>query len=537
MMTGTTRSPGPALRAVLLATLAVLALAPSAGAQAAPAGGRRPNILFAISDDQSFPHTSAYGARFVNTPAFDRVAREGVLFRNAYVASPGCSPSRAAFLTGRHVWQIEEAGTHASSFPAKYVVFPDLLEGGGYFVGMTGKGWGPGNWEASGRKRNPAGPVFARAKIKPPFEKMSDNDYAANFEEFLRARPAGQPFYFWYGAQEPHREYEPGIGLRRGKRLEDVTVPGFLPDTREIRSDLLDYAVEIEWADAHLGRMLQALERTGELENTIVIVTADNGMAFPRAKASTYDAGIHVPLAIRWGSRVPGGRTVDDLVGLVDLTPTLLEAAGVRHPGTHPMSGHSVMDLLTSGRSGTVRATQRAVFSGRERHSSSRWNNLSYSQRAMREGRYLYIRNFTPDRWPAGDPQSLGDDGKLGPMHGAYHDIDASPTLSALVEYYKDRSRPELARFLGLAVDKRPTEELFDLESDPHCLRNLAADPAHSKTRARLAARLEGYLRETGDPRVLGNGEVFEAYPRYSPIRKFPAHGEPERRAPATVHP
>lgn len=507
-----------------LFALSLLAAAEAAPAEAqGGAAARRPNILFAISDDQSFPHASAYGARFVKTPSFDRVAREGVLFLNGFVAAPGCSPSRAAFLTGRQIWQIEEAGTHASSFPQKYVVFPDLLERGGYFVGMTGKGWAPGNWQASGRTRNPAGPAYDAAKLTPPHAAMSNNDYAGNFEAFLKARPAGQPFYFWYGASEPHRDFEAGIGLRAGKRVEDVDVPGFLPDTREIREDLLDYAVEIEWFDRHLGRMLEMLERAGELDNTIVIVTADNGMAFPRAKANVYDAGIHVPLAVRWGARVPGGRVIEDPVALIDLTPTILEAAGVRHTGAYPMSGRSVMSLITSNRQGHVEASRQAIFSGRERHSSSRPDNLGYPQRAIRTHRYLYIRNLAPDRWPAGDPQTMSESGTLNPMHGAYHDIDASPSLSALVRYYQERTRPELARFLSISVDKRPAEELYDVAADPACLRNLADNPAFARTRAELSARLDEYRRETSDPRLTPDGErIFESYPRYSPIRTFP---------------
>src|SRR5690554_2681597 len=126
-----------------------------------------PNILFAISDDQSYPHASAYGSQWVQTPAFDRVAEEGVLFLNAFSASPGCSPSRAALLTGRNAWQIEDAGTHASEFPSKFVVYPDLLENAGYFVGYTQKGWGPGNWKISGRTRNPAGELYNKHKLQP----------------------------------------------------------------------------------------------------------------------------------------------------------------------------------------------------------------------------------------------------------------------------------------------------------------------------------------------------------------------------------
>ncbi|HEX6985564.1 MAG TPA: sulfatase, partial [Planctomycetaceae bacterium] len=266
----------------------------SAPARTEAAEPRRPNVLIAIADDQSYPHCSAYGAA-VRTPAFDRVAAAGVLFRNGFSGSPGCSPSRAALLTGRHHWELKEAGTHASSFPKELAVFPDLLEQAGYFVGMTGKGWGPGNWKASGRDRNPSGPSFDRKKLDAP-EGVSRNDYAANFEAFLDERPDGRPFCFWYGASEPHRPYKPGVGEERGVDPAAVTVPPFLPDTPEVRRDLTDYFAEIEWFDSHLGRMLDLLERRGELAGTLVIVTADNGMSFPRAKANCYDAGWHVPL-------------------------------------------------------------------------------------------------------------------------------------------------------------------------------------------------------------------------------------------------
>ena len=225
------------------ATFALLA----SRALAAQPAGKRPNILFAISDDQSWLHASAYGCRSLSTPAFDRVAREGALFNNAFCPAPQCSPCRAATLTGMNIWQIEEAGTHASSFPATFAVYPELLEKAGYHVGLTGKGWGPGNWKISGRTRNPAGESYVKRKLSPPTKAISANDYAGNFEDFLKARPNGAPFCFWYGATEPHRNYEPGSGLKSGKKLEDVVVPPFLPDTPEIRSDILDYCLEIEW--------------------------------------------------------------------------------------------------------------------------------------------------------------------------------------------------------------------------------------------------------------------------------------------------
>ena len=482
----------------------------------------RPNILLAISDDQSWIHASAYGSEFIETPAFDRIAKEGVLFTHAFTASPGCSPSRAALLTGRNCWQLEHAGTHASAFDKKYPTYPELLQQAGYWVGFTGKGWGPGNFKIGGRTENPAGPAFQEKVAEVP-EGIHATDYAANFADFLEKRQPGQPFCFWYGASEPHRVFKKGIGLENGGDPQQVDVPGFLPDHPEIRSDLLDYGFEIEWFDTHLGRMIQLLEAAGELENTLIIVTSDNGMAFPRAKANAYEYGIHMPLAIRWGAKAPGGRVVGDLVGLADLAPTILEAAGVAHPGEFPMAARSLMNVLTSKQEGIVDATRTAAFSARERHSSVRYRSLGYPQRAIRTRDFLYIRNFKPERWPSGAPQKYESDGKtLGPMHGGYHDIDACPTLDFLIE---NRDHPQMGRFLSLAVAHRPAEELYDMRSDPDCLHNLAADPAFAAQTADHRAQLEAYLLETGDPRMTGKGDIWESYPRYSPLRHFP---EPE---------
>lgn len=480
---------------------------------------KRPNILFVISDDQSYPHASAYGAQFIETPAFDRIAEEGILFTNAFSASPGCSPSRAAILTGRYPWQLEEAGTHASLFPKKFTVLPDLLEEAGYHVGYTGKGWGPGDWEASGRERNPAGPAFQDEKMNPRYNWIRETDYAANFQIFLEQKPADEPFYFWLGTSEPHRRYEKGIGIREGKKIENVSVPSYLPDTPEVRSDFLDYAVEIEWFDRHLEKAIELLEEIGELENTLVIVTSDNGMPFPRAKANLYDDGIHVPLAIRWGEQVSGGRVVSNLVSLIDLTPTILDAVEVEHKGKHKMTGSSLIEILKSEEQKTLDTSGDAVYAGRERHSSSRWNNLGYPQRAIRTVQYLYIRNFTPERWPAGSPRRI-EDGKLTPMHSGYHDIDAAPTMDVMTQ---QAGNPNFNRYLYLAVGKRPAEELYDIENDPGSVNNLALNPAFEEITERLRNRLSDKLEETGDPLVTGNEEIWESYPRLrGPMREFP---------------
>ncbi|PQO44735.1 sulfatase [Blastopirellula marina] len=477
---------------------------------------QRPNILFVISDDQSWIDTSIAGSKTAATPNFDQIARRGAYFKNAISASPGCSPSRAALLTGRYPWMIEEAGTHASSFPQKYVVYPDLLENAGYFVGFTGKGWGPGNFKVSGRTRNPAGPAYQKRKLaKKPAAGISNNDYAANFADFLADRPDGAPFCFWFGAMEPHRPYQQGSGESAGKQLADATLPPFLPSADPIRGDLLDYCREIEWVDEQLGAMLKQLEASGDLENTIVVVTSDNGMPFPRAKANNYEYGIHMPLAIAWPAKIPAGQTIEEPVSLVDLAPTFLAAAGVAPAAESPMVGRNLLPRLT----GEQAKLEGGVYSSRERHSSSRWNNLTYPQRSLRTEKYLLIRNFRPERWPAGAPQVYQKPDVLGPMHRGYHDIDGSPTLDWLVSH---REEAEVAPLFHAAVDRRPVIELFDIQADPGCLHDLAEDPQHAEVRRKLETELNDYLAKTGDPRLGDSGDVWEAYPRYSPIREFP---------------
>lgn len=492
-----------------------LLLAPS-GLHAA--GGNVPNILFVISDDQSYPHASAYGASFVETPGFDFVAGHGCLFANAFVTSPGSSPSRASILTGLYPWQIEEAGTHASSFPAKYECFPDMLAAAGYHVGYTGKGWGPGNWKVSGRKHNPAGPAYNRCKLSPPAKGISRIDYAGNFREFLSARQAGQPFCFWAGFNEPHRAYEKGAWKRQGKRLADVQVPAFLPDAETVRGDLLDYAVEIEWADSQLQEMLQALREAGELENTLIIVMADNGMPFPAAKANCYEYGIHVPLAVCWMAEIPGNTVSRELVSGVDLAPTICEAAGIgaKRGG---MAGHSLLPYLRGKAGGTGRSR---ALAGRERHSSARYGNMGYPVRALRTADYLYIRNYAPERWPAGDPSALTEAGAETPLHSAYFDIDGSPTKSYLIVA---RDSSAVYPYFLKAVAKRPYEELYDMRADAACLHNLVGDARHAGVLEALRTEMDEELRRTGDSRYRNDPQhdVWETYPRLDgAMRRFP---------------
>ena len=477
-----------------------------------------PNILFAISDDQSYPYASAYGNTTVHTPAFDTVAKRGVLFNNAFCAAPQCSPSRAAILTGRNIWQLEEAGTHSSYFPKKYSVFTDALEQNGYALGYTGKPWGPGNWKDAGWERNPVGPEFNEIKYDTvPYAGIRKLNYTANFQAFLDQKEKDKPFFFWFGASEPHRVFEAGSGIKKGKQLVEADVPQFLPDDEVIRNDLLDYAVEIEWFDQHLGQMMAILEEAGELENTIIVVTSDNGMAFPYAKANLQEYGTHVPLAIT-GPGVKANKVTDYLTSLIDLAPTFLEWVGIKP--FEGITGNSLYAILTTDPSDTKDELDNIVLTGRERHTHARPDNLGYPSRAIRTKKFLYILNLKPDRWPAGDPE-VALPPPISPktfksMKDGYHDIDPSPSKAHL------QYTPALQSFFDLAFAKRPEEELYDIRKDPGCVNNLATAENYSAIKAEVKSKLITTLTEQGDPRMLSNGDVFESYPRFGGMREFP---------------
>lgn len=506
------------------------------GDQAAGLKSSRPNILIAISDDQSFPHCGAYGSEWVNTPAFNKIAEEGILFMNCIAPSPGCAPSRSSLLTGRYPWQNEQAGQHQSEYPMKFVTFPDLLEKSGYHIGYTGKGCDPFNWKISGRTRNPAGPAYNDVRYGedspdgPPASGISGNNYAENFKAFYEGKDPDQPFFFWYGSTEPHRVYEQNSGIRLGLNTADALVPDFLPDADTIRNDLLDYAIEIEWFDRHLHHILDYLEEKGELENTLVIVTSDNGMPFPRAKANAYEYGIHLPLAMAWPAGIYSGRRVEDPVSFVDFAPTILELAGVDpDKGMLPISGKSLLNILASRKQGVVDRSREAVYSSRERHSSSRWNNLGYPQRAIRTPDYLYILNLKPERWPAGAPQRIDENGRLEPGM-AFHDIDGSPSLQYL---YDHRTNNRVKVLFEQSTARRPAVELYRIRKDPYCLVNLAEDGQYQDIREDLHLKLMDFLVKTEDPRLVGEDpDIFESYKRYAGIRNFPkpdwANGETE---------
>lgn len=479
---------------------------------------KRPNILFAIADDQSFPYAPAYGTKGIYTPSFDKVAKEGVLFLNAFAAAPQCSPSRAAILAGKNIWELQEAGTNATYFP-KMPVFTDILDENGYRLGYTGKAWAPGNWKDAGWARNPVGDEYNELQLENASATgISPIDYFEKFKDFLSKRTTDEPFFFWYGGHEPHRVYEYGSGKKSGRLNEEIFIPPFLPDTPIVRNDVNDYILEIEWFDSQLGKMLDYLSSLGELDNTIIIVTADNGMPFPYAKANLQEQGTHVPLAISWPKGIKDNVVASSLTSLIDLAPTLLSLA--RMPGLEDISGKDFSKELLKSEVITDNVGRKYVFTGRERHTHARPDNLGYPARAIRSKDYLYVYNYKADRWPAGNPvpdKYSGDkgDSTYKPMHPGYHDIDDSPSKALL-----QSNQLDYEIYFNLGFSKRPTEQFYNLTDDPYCINNLAFNSKWDSLKSKHRQLLLKKLELQNDPRTIGDS-IFESDPRFSKMRKF----------------
>ncbi len=461
----------------------------------------RPNILVCIADDWSFGHAGAYDCDWVRTPGFDRVAKAGLLFTRAYTPNAKCAPSRAAILTGRNSWQLEEACNHICEFPAKFKTYVEALKVAGYQVGTTGKGWGPGNAiDENGTPRQMTGRPFTARREKPPTNKIGANDYAANFTDFLDQADADTPWCFWYGATEPHRAYEYGSGVRiAGKQLSDIDhVPAYWPDNETIRNDMLDYAVEVEHFDSHTDRILRELESRGQLDNTLVMVTSDHGMPFPRVKGQAYEPSNHIPLAIMWPGKIrKPGRRVDDYVSLIDLAPTILQAAGVAPSASimQPLTGVPLIDLFESDLQGRIDPARDHVLIGKERHDTGRPDDVGYPIRGIIQDDMLFLQNFEPDRWPAGNPET------------GYLNTDGGPTKTVILNGRRDGSDVE---HWQQCFGKRPPEEFYDLSDDPDCVNNLADNTDAAKLKQALKNQMTAELKLQSDPRMFGNGDVFE---------------------------
>ena len=488
------------------------------------AAAGRPNIVLLFADDLG-RYASAYADPkqpspndLVRTPSIDRIAAQGARFDHAFVSVPSCTPSRGALYSGRHFFrngsfsQLHSRWTKGAADPGDAVVgMPETLARAGYHIGWSHK------WHIPERLMRGSKHQYSKAgnRINNFSEVITKNpaardevlgDVRANFQHFLRDRKDGQPFFYSFNPTNTHRSWVRGSGKALWGLDPDQLkgkLPPFLPDNEVVREDFADYLGEVMAFDAACGVILDELSQTGELDNTLVVVTGDHGApGFPRGKCNVHDFGSGVLLAMRWPQKIAAGRVIRAPVSLIDLAPTFLAAAGTSSP-----DDPDGQDLLPALVPGADESSLRGwALIGREVHvGGAREGYLPYPVRALRTRDFLYVRNFKPDRWPMGDPKAAAGDATPDATvldrdtRAAFADIDASPTKTWLVRH---RFEDGLDLILQHGWEKRPAEELYDLRNDPHQIRNIAAEPAHADDLVRLRAQLMAELEAKKDPRL-----------------------------------
>ncbi|MDR2850203.1 MAG: sulfatase-like hydrolase/transferase, partial [Verrucomicrobiota bacterium] len=527
---------------------------------------QRLNILFVFADDWG-RYASAYAAvdgvpspsDVIKTPHVDRIAREGVLFRHAFVSAPSCTPCRSSLFSGRHFFNTGQGAILVGAvWDTSIPTFPLLLRDAGYHIGKSYKVWSPGAnpdapfggqryaYEKSGRAPNNFSEETEKLMEKgldaPAAHERILDQVRGNFDSFLADRKPGQPWLYYFGTTTTHREWVKGSGLKHWGIQPDALkgkLPGVLPDVPEVREDVADYLGECQGVDACIGALLQRVEAAGELERTVIVLSGDHGFpGVPSGKCNLYSHGTAVPLVVRWPGGKPG-RVADDFVSLPDLCPTFLDIAGVPHPAG--LDSRSILPLLTADAGGQIDPARTAVITGRERHvADAREGNLPYPMRALHTADFLYIRNFAPDRWPMGAPYAAeGPTASLDVQqleHNTFYafpDFDASPTKAWLA---LNRDAPEWRGYYDLAFAKRPAEELYDLRKDRDQRVNVAGEPAYAEAKTRLSEELSARLTAARDPRV-GEAPVpferppFTDAPPPRPARR--AAGAPAAATPA----
>jgi arylsulfatase A-like enzyme len=518
-------------------------------ASAVAADTERPNILFFFADDWGrFARIYAEHGRtagtngLLKTPNLDRLAKSGVLFRNAHVNAPSCTPCRSSLLSGQHFWRTGRGAIlQGAVWDETIPTYPLLLRDAGYHLGKSYKVWSPGSpadapyggqqhaFEKSGRafnnfSENATDLVAKGATVEAARAKLLE-EVRGNFRTMLAAKAPDQPFAYWFGPTNTHRAWVRGSGQKLWGLDPDALkgkLPAFLPDVPVVREDLADYLGEVQALDAAMGVLLTELEKTDELSRTLIAVSGDHGApGFPHGKCNLYGFGTGVSLILS-GPGIKGGRVVDDMVSLPDLAPTFLEAGGVKPPAV--MTGRSLWNVLRSERQGLVDPARTWVVAGRERHVEiARPDYTPYPQRVLRTLDHALIVNFKPERWPLGDHYRL--DGKDEPTFDevakttfvTLPDDDAGPTKAWFVGA---RKSPEWSAQFDKFYGRRPMFELYDLRKDPDEMNNVAEDPAYAAIRKEMTDRLFTILRETGDPRMTDDGRYFETPPLAGPLPK-----------------
>lgn len=407
----------------------------------------KPNFIVFIADDAAWNDCGPYGNNTIKTPNINKLAEEGIVFDNAYLTTSSCSPSRCSILTGRYPHSTGAPELHMP-LPANQTLFAGELQKVGYYTVVAGK-------YHIGPKRAEFDSIYGGGPSG-----------CENWVKALRERPKDKPFFLWLAALDPHRNYSPNT-IADPHDPEDVVVPPFLPDADSTRKDLALYYDEISRLDSYLGEVMQELKSQGIDENTLVIYMTDNGRPFPRCKTRMYDSGIKTPFIVRWPAEIEKSRT-DALISSIDIAPTFCELAGANVPNS--FQGVSFVPVLQD-----PNAETRTYIVGEHN-----WHDYQAHERAIRNHRFLYIRNAFP-QFNASPPA----------------DAVASLTYQEMIAM---KEKGELGENqLDCFIAPRPAEELYDVRNDPLQFNNLAENADYKTGLDEMRRLLDNWVDEFDD--------------------------------------
>jgi N-sulfoglucosamine sulfohydrolase len=427
----------------------------------------KPNFIFIIADDMSWDDCGAYGNINIQTPNIDALAKQGMKFNQAFLATSSCSPSRASIITGMYPHKTDAEQLHWP-LPADKITFVEKLKTAGYWTAQAGK-WHMGD-DIKDRFNlvNDAGTegfqLSSSGKEAPP---QGDGSGCELWLPTLRERPADKPFLLWLAAFDPHRPYQDSI-IPTPHSLDAVFVPPYLPDNEVVRKELAQYYDEITRLDNYIGSILDELELQGISDNTIVFFISDNGRPFPREKTTLYDSGIKTPWIIKWPGVIKPGTESNSLVSAVDIAPTILHLAGL-----NPLTGTDGIDFSA--------ILLNPVFEIRDFiFAESNWHDFEDYSRAIRTTEFKYIRNYYADL-PNTPPA----------------DVVRSLTFRSMMEL-KNAGQLTSAQ-MSCFNAPRPEEELYDVKKDTFELYNLANDPSYADILVNYRDQLENIRLQTND--------------------------------------
>jgi len=454
-----------------------------------PEQNQPPNLILIIADDMAWDDCGACGHPNIQTPNIDRLAEDGMMFQNAYLTTSSCSPSRASIITGTYPHQTDAEQLHWA-LPGENITFVEKLKEAGYWTGQAGK-WHLGN-QVKDRFH-----ILAEEntdELKQSYGELpsSDNSGAHLWVPLLKHRPDNQPFFLWLAALDPHRVYEEGI-IENPHTPEDVILPPYVPDTKEVRKDYALYYDEITRLDKYVGMIAETLEEQGVSDNTLILFISDNGRPFPRDKTTMYDSGIKTPFLVKWPAGIQPGSESISLVSSVDIAATFLSLAGAE-----PLEHSPGVDISSIFRNPDVRIREKI-------YGQAHWHDHENFVRAVRDDRFKYIRNFFNDL-PLTPPADALNGGTFAEIRRQYYSSEIDSLQQAL--YFKPR----------------PEEELYDLENDPHELNNLAGNPQYRDELVRLRGELLDFMKlyNDGVPRLRTPDEFHRVSGASLPNQSFP---------------